>query len=149
MIKTQLDIDKVVFVLNKIFEIKLKSVVRYTHSALVLYGYGRLSLVNWMRQQASECLAQANQAGQVITHFGNQPALALNPLAGQQESDPEEILKDSLEQGHLALAAYNKLFELAEGRNPLLEKYARRMIDQEKVYLVDISRMITKPAEIA
>ena len=149
MIKAQLDIEKAVFVLNKIFEIKLKSVVRYTHSALVLYGYGRLPLVNWMRQQASECLAQANQAGQVITHFGNQPELAVNSLADQQECDPEEILKDSLKQAHLALAAYTSLFELAEGRNSLLEKYARRMIDREKVYLVDISRMITKPVEIA
>jgi bacterioferritin len=42
MTHKQIDIDEVVKVLNKIMETELAGVVRYTHYALMVYGYSRI-----------------------------------------------------------------------------------------------------------
>nr|VFK60492.1 MAG: hypothetical protein BECKTUN1418D_GA0071000_112413 [Candidatus Kentron sp. TUN] len=41
------DKKKAVDVLNKIMEIELAGVVRYTHYALMIYGYSRIPIVDW------------------------------------------------------------------------------------------------------
>lgn len=65
------DIDNraVIQVLNNILEAELAGVVRYTHYALMVFGYNRIPIVAWMRTQATESLLHANQAGEMITHL--------------------------------------------------------------------------------
>ncbi len=41
--------DEVISVLNKIMEAELAGVVRYTHYSLMVFGYGRIPIVSWMR----------------------------------------------------------------------------------------------------
>jgi bacterioferritin len=43
--------------LNRIMELELAVVVRYTHYALMVYGYGRIPIVEWMQKNADEALA--------------------------------------------------------------------------------------------
>ncbi len=64
---TDIKIDKnaVAMVLNKILETELAGVVRYTHYAFMICGYGRIPIVAWMRDQATESLTHANQAGEL------------------------------------------------------------------------------------
>ena len=54
--------------LNTILEFELAGVVRYTHYALMVYGYNRIPIVSWLREQAAESLAHADKAGELITH---------------------------------------------------------------------------------
>ena len=63
MTNTQIDTDAVLTVLNKILEAELAGVVRYTHYALMVFGYNRIPIVSWMRSQATESLLHANEAG--------------------------------------------------------------------------------------
>ena len=49
-----LDKDKVVGLLNQILEQELAGVVRYTHYSLLVFGYNRIPIVAWLREQASE-----------------------------------------------------------------------------------------------
>ena len=42
---------KIVEVLNAILEAELAGVVRYTHYALMVYGYSRIPNVKWLREQ--------------------------------------------------------------------------------------------------
>lgn len=67
---TVIDKNAVVTILNKILETELAGVVRYTHYALMVYGYARIPIVSWMRDQATESLAHANEVGELITHLG-------------------------------------------------------------------------------
>jgi bacterioferritin len=66
------DKQAVVDVLNGILELELAGVVRYTHYSLMVYGYNRIPIVSWLREQATESLghAQAAEGGGVDHHAG-------------------------------------------------------------------------------
>lgn len=59
------DIDKaaVVSALNHILELELAGVVRYTHYSFMIFGFGRIPIVSWLRGQASESIMHAHEAG--------------------------------------------------------------------------------------
>lgn len=147
MADTGIDKDAVVKVLNKILETELAGVVRYTHYALMVFGYGRIPIVSWMRSQALESLNHANEAGELITYLGTHPSLGIGPLLETHRHDVGDILRESLDHEMLALSAYNNLLELVNGRNVLLEEYARRLIAQEEMHLGDVRKMLKKPGE--
>ena len=63
----ELDKKAAAEVLNRILELELAGVVRYTHYALMVYGYNRIPIVSWLREQANESLFHAQQAGEMIT----------------------------------------------------------------------------------
>ena len=44
-----LDKDKAIALLNRIMELELAGVVRYTHYSLMVYGYSRIPVVEWMK----------------------------------------------------------------------------------------------------
>jgi bacterioferritin len=148
---SDMSIDKkaVVAVLNRILETELAGVVRYTHYALMVYGFNRIPIVSWMRGQATESLAHANEAGELITYLGSHPSLGIGPLLETHRHDLGDILRESLEHERQALSAYTQLLDLVRGRNVLLEEYSHRMIAQEEMHLGDVQKMLTKPGDLA
>ena len=76
----ELNRNHVVDLLNRILEAELAGVVRYTHYSFLVYGYNRIPIVSWLREQASESLLHAQQAGEMITHLGAYPSLTIGPL---------------------------------------------------------------------
>lgn len=54
--------ERVINVLNKIMELELSGVVKYTHYALMVYGYNRIPIVSWLKSNAEESLAHAHKA---------------------------------------------------------------------------------------
>lgn len=147
MANPQIDTDAVVSVLNNILEAELAGVVRYTHYSLMVFGYNRIPIVSWMRNQATESLAHANEAGELITQLNNHPSLGIGTLLETHRHDIGDILRESLDHEILALAEYSKLLDLVNGRNVLLEEYARRMIALEEMHLGDVRKMLKKPDE--
>lgn len=147
MTVNEIDNNAVVAVLNKILETELAGVVRYTHYAFMIFGYGRIPIVAWMRSQATESLLHANEAGELITYLGSHPSLGIGPLLETHRHDVGDILRESLDHEQLALSAYTQLLELVNGRNVLLEEYARRMIAQEEMHRGDVRKMLSKPGE--
>jgi bacterioferritin len=147
MANQQIDTDAVVSVLNNILEAELAGVVRYTHYSLMVFGYNRIPIVSWMRNQATESLAHANEAGELITQLNSHPSLGIGTLLETHRHDIGDILRESLDHEILALAEYSKLLDLVNGRNVLLEEYARRMIALEEMHLGDVRKMLKKPDE--
>ena len=147
MTNNVLDQDAVINVLNKILEAELAGVVCYTHYALMVFGYNRIPIVSWMRSQASESLAHANEAGEMITHLGGHPSLGIGPLLESHRHDIGDILRESLEHETSALAEYHRLLELVNGRNVMLEEYARRMCALEETHVGDVRKMLLKPGD--
>jgi bacterioferritin len=74
------DTEKVVAVLNKILEMELAGVVRYTHYSLMVFGPNRIPIISWLQGQASESLMHCQEAGELITHLGSHPSLAIGEL---------------------------------------------------------------------
>ena len=147
MANPQIDTDAVVSVLNNILEAELAGVVRYTHYSLMVFGYNRIPIVSWMRNKATESLAHANEAGELITQLNSHPSLGIGTLLETHRHDIGDILRESLDHEILALAEYSKLLDLVNGRNVLLEEYARRMIALEEMHLGDVRKMLKKPDE--
>ena len=83
----ELNKDHVVELLNRILEAELAGVVRYTHYSFLVYGYNRIPIVSWLREQASESLLHAQQAGEMITHLGAYPSLTIGPLLDSHQHD--------------------------------------------------------------
>ncbi len=61
----ELDQDRVVAVLNRILEAELAGVVRYTHYSLLVFGFARIPIVSWLRDQAAEAAAIAGAGAAV------------------------------------------------------------------------------------
>jgi len=141
------DFDKTAAVahLNKILELELAGVVRYTHYSLMVFGHNRLPIVDWMRAQAQESLTHAQEAGELITHLGAHPSLSIGPLLESEKHDIDDILRESLAHEGDALETYKELLTLMEGNSVLLEEYARRMIAQEEMHQGEVDKMLRKP----
>lgn len=144
----EIDRDAVLDCLNRILEAELAGVVRYTHYALMVFGYNRIPIVSWMRGQASESLAHANQAGELITHLGGHPSLSIGTLLETHCHDIGDILRESLDHETETLNEYYRLLQLVEGRNVLLEEYARKMCAMEETHVGDVRKMLRKPGEL-
>lgn len=144
----ELDKKAAAEVLNRILELELAGVVRYTHYALMVYGYNRIPIVSWLREQANESLTHAQQAGEMITQLGAHPSLALGPLLETHKHDIGDILRESLEHEREALKSYHELLNLVKDRSVWLEEYAREMIYKEEQHQGDVDKMLRKPGDI-
>lgn len=51
--------------LNRIMELELAGVVRYTHYSLMVYGYNRIPIASWLKTNAQEGLDHAHKAGEI------------------------------------------------------------------------------------
>ncbi|HEX6042901.1 MAG TPA: ferritin-like domain-containing protein [Pyrinomonadaceae bacterium] len=142
--------DKAVAVklLNQIMEAELAGVVRYTHYALMVFGHNRIPIVSWLRNEATTCLSHANEAGELVTHFGEHPSLKIGSLLETEKHGIHDILAESLEAEKAGLALYKQLLEVVVDRSVLLEDYARRMISEEELHIGEVNKMLRKPGEI-
>ena len=143
-----LDTKTITATLNKILEFELAGMVRYTHYSLMIYGYNRIPIVSWLRAQASESLAHAQAAGELITQFGEHPSLAIGPLVETHKHDVGDILREAMQHERDTLALYHKLLAQAEGNSVMLEEYAREMIRTEEQHLGEVDKMLRKPGDI-
>jgi bacterioferritin len=141
--------QQVVDVLNRILEQELAGVVRYTHYSFLVFGYSRIPIVSWLREQADESLLHAQQAGEMITLLGAYPSLAIGPLLDSHQTDIAAVMKESLETEGKALELYNELLTLVAGRSVMLEEYARQMIYAEELHAGEVDKMLRRPGEIA
>ncbi|MEZ0374213.1 MAG: bacterioferritin, partial [Candidatus Sericytochromatia bacterium] len=118
-----LNTKEVVKLLNHILEMELAGVVRYTHYSLMVYGYGRIPIVSWLREQATESIMHAQEAGEWITSLGGHPSLGIGPLLETHKHDIGDILRESLNSEQESIQAYRDLLALVEGKSIALEEY--------------------------
>ncbi|MFN2386735.1 MAG: bacterioferritin [Thermoanaerobaculia bacterium] len=138
----------VVELLNHIMEVELAGAVRYTHYSLMVFGYTRLPIVSWLREQATESLTHAQEAGERITPLGEHPSLGIGKLLETHRHDVGDILRESLEHERQGLNLYKDLLRLVEGQSVFLEEYARSMIATEEMHLGEVDKMLRRPGEV-
>ena len=145
---SEIDKDKVIAALNRILEAELAGVVRYTHYSFLVFGFGRIPVISWLRDQANESLLHAQLAGEWVTTLGAYPSLAIGPLLDSHKHDIGAILRESLEAEGNALALYRELLALVEDRSVALEEFARQMILAEEGHAAEVDKMLRKPGEL-
>jgi bacterioferritin len=134
--------------LNRILELELAGVVRYTHYSLMIYGYNRIPIVSWLKGIADEGLAHARKAGEMVTLLGGHPSLKIGALLETEKHDIGDILRETLDSEKATLAVYYELLKVAEGHSVLLEEYAREMIAQEELHLDEVNKMLRRPGAL-
>jgi bacterioferritin len=139
--------EAVITTLNRIMELELAGVVRYTHYALMVYGYNRIPIVSWLQQNADEGLMHARQAGELVTWLGGHPSLGIGPLLETHQHDIGDILRESLEHEGEALRTYYTLLEQVKDKDVRLEEYARSMIAQEVAHRDEVDKMLRRPGQ--
>ena len=142
------DTQQAVGILNRIMEHELAGVVRYTHYALMIYGFNRIPIVSWLKSNADESLAHAHKAGELVTLLGGHPSLKIGTLLETEKHDVGDILRESLEHEKAAVAAYYELLKVSEGKSILLEEYAREMIVSEELHLDEVNKMLRKSGDV-
>jgi bacterioferritin len=144
-----IDKDQVIEQLNRVLESELAGVVRYTHYSMMIFGFSRIPIVKWFRDQAAESLQHAQQAGEMVTRLGGHPSLAIGDLLETHAHDIGQILRETLVAEHNALSLYVGLLKLVEGKSVAIEEYARDLIAQEEAHIDEIDKMLRKPGETA
>jgi bacterioferritin len=148
MPESNYDKDAVIRVLNRILETELSGVVRYTHYSLMVFGYNRIPIVGWLREQGTESLMHAQKAGEIITSLGDHPSLSIGPLLETHKHDIGAILREALDHEREGLRLYKELMDLVEGKSVWLEEYAREMVYTEEMHIHDADKMLRKPGDI-
>lgn len=76
----ELNTDQVCIILNEIMEYEMAGVIRYTHSSLMVTGPNRIPIVQFLQEQATESLAHALAAGELITGLDGHPSQQIAPI---------------------------------------------------------------------
>ena len=134
--------DKVIKKLSQIFDLELSGVIRYTHYSLMIFGANRLPLVEFYRQQANESLLHANTVGEHITGLGGHPPLNTENIHETHKHDIKDILDETLQHENEAIKAYYELLELVKDESVYLEEFARSMIGEEELHVLEIKKML-------
>jgi bacterioferritin len=142
-------VDKqVIDTLNRILEMELAGAIHYTHYSFMVFGYNRIPIVNWLEAQANESMAHARAAGELIAQLGAHPSLGIGPLLETHKHDIGDILRESLGHERSTLVHYDNLFKLVEGKDVMLEEYARQHIALEVKHIGEVDKMLRKPGDI-
>ena len=142
MTEQMFETDRIIPVLNEIMKSELSGVVRYTHYSLVITGPNRLPLVQFMKEQATESLMHAQQAGEILTGLGGHPEQGIAPIEESHDHSIETILRESLTHERQALELYRELLALAEDKSVYLEEYARGQIGEEELHVIEMNKLL-------
>lgn len=142
MIHDKIDEAGVIDALNRILEAELSGVVRYTHYSLMIIGPHRIPLVDFMKAQATESLAHAQQVGEILTGLGGHPSTAIATIEETHEHGIEQILQESLEHELEAVSLYRALLAEVVDRSVFLEEFARGLIATEEEHQLELRKML-------
>ena len=137
-----IDTKKVCKVLNAVMEYELSGVVRYTHSSMMVSGPHRVSIVDFLKEQANESLLHAQQAGEILTGLDGHPTQNIAKIKETNRHTIKDILEESLEHEIQAVELYKDLLSLVENKSVYLEEYARGMIGEEEQHSLELKKML-------
>ena len=142
VIMDNLNTKKTIQILNDIMKYELSGVVRYTHYALMVTGRDRLSLTQFFKDQASESLVHAQQAGELVTGLGGHPSLEISIIEESNKHRAIDLLEESSLHEKNAVSLYKELLNLVGDKSIYIEEYAREMIKAEEIHSIEIQKML-------
>src|SRR5271167_4163760 len=140
------DVDLVTAQLDRILQMELAGVVYYTHYSFMIYGHARIPITSWLRDNASESLVHAQEAGQMIMRLHKRPALGIAALPITQHNTIDQILAESIQREEAGVELYRELLALVKDKSVVLEEYATRLVSAEAVHLREMELMAMQRA---
>ena len=144
------DLSNVVSLLNRLLEIRLFGVTRYTHYALMVSGTERLAMVNFFTDQANECLRQAQAIGKLLIALNERPS-SLMPQAFNEPTGQSlrEMLLRTLHGERQVLELYLALQDDRCATSNCLKTLADEMIAESMRSTQQIQLMLKEQEHLA
>jgi len=139
--------NEVIEILNKIMEYELSGVVRYTHYALMITGRDRISLAQFFKDQASESLLHAQEAGEIVTGLEGHPSVKISIIEESNNHSTIDLLNESSNHEKEAVSLYKLLLDIVKDESIYIEEYARGMIKAEEMHAIEVTKMLKDFAE--
>ncbi len=133
---------KLIGLLNEALENEYAGVIRYSHYSLMIFGFNRIPIVKWFRDQSAESLQHAEALGEWVTTLGAHPSLKIASLLETHKHDVRDILSESLAHEKEQLALLNKILKSLSPEHVALEEFIRGMILDETLHTAEIEKML-------
>ena len=140
------DVDLVAAQLDRILQMELAGVVYYTHYSFMVYGHARIPITSWLRENATESLSHAQEAGEMIMRLHKRPALGIAELPTTRHNTIDEIITEAVQREEAGVELYRGLLDLVKEKSVVLEEYATRMVAAEAVHIREMELMLMKRA---
>jgi bacterioferritin len=144
--KFNFDVDRVTEQLDRILHMELAGIIYYTHYSFMIYGHARIPITSWLRDNATESLAHAQEAGEMIMRLHRRPALGIAQLPTTRHNTIDEIITESVEREEAGVQLYRDLLAMIKDKSIVLEEYAQRMVAAEAVHIREMELMLMKRA---
>jgi bacterioferritin len=72
--------------------------VIYTHYSFTIYGHARIPITSWLRENATESLTHAHEAGEMIMRLHKRPALGIATLPTTRHNTIDDIITESVQR---------------------------------------------------
>jgi bacterioferritin len=144
--KFNFDVDRVTEQLDRILQMELAGIIYYTHYSFMIYGHARIPITSWLRDNATESLAHAQEAGEMIMRLHRRPALGIAQLPTTRHNTIDEIITESVEREEAGVQLYRDLLAVIKDKSVVLEEYAQRMVAAEAVHIREMELMLMKRA---
>ena len=105
-------------------------------------GPYRIPIVTFLKEQATESLLHAQQAGELIVGLDRHPSQRISKIEETNRHSIKDILEEGLEHELYALSLYKKLLDSVENASIYLEEYARGMIGEEEQHSLELKAML-------
>src|SRR3984893_19486171 len=92
------DVGRVTEQLDRILQMELAGVIYYTHYSFMIYGHARIPITSWLRENATESITHAHEAGEMIMRLHKRPALGMAALPTTSHNTIDEILTESIQR---------------------------------------------------
>src|SRR6201985_459623 len=119
--------------LDRILQMELAGVIYYTHYSFMVYGPARIPITAWLRDNASESLTHAQEAGEMIMRLHKRPALGIASLPTTPHNTIDEIITEAVQREEDGVELYRELLSFVKDKSVVLEEYATRMVAAEAV----------------
>jgi bacterioferritin len=121
---------------------ELSGVIYYTHYSFMIYGHARIPITSWLRDNATESLAHAQEAGEMIMRLHRRPTLGIAALPIARHNTIDEILTEAIQREESGVELYRELLSLVKDKSVVLEEYATRLVAAEAVHLREMELML-------
>jgi bacterioferritin len=142
----QFDVERVVEQLDRILQMELAGIIFYTHYSFMVYGHSRIPITAWLRDNATESLTHAQEAGEMIMRLHKRPALGIAALPTTRHNTIDEIVTEAVEREGSGVELYRELLSLVKDKSVVLEEYATRLVAAEAVHIREMELMLMKRA---
>src|SRR5260370_29997837 len=120
----QFDVGPVAEQLNRILQMELAAVIYYTHYSFMIYGHARIPITSWLRDNATESLAHAQEAGEMIMRLHRTPPLGIAALPTTPHNPLDPSLTESIQPEEFRVALYRELIALGNGKSVVPAEYS-------------------------